>query len=99
MEIRKTMEGDRLSLVVIGRLETATAPLLDAELKAMDEGVKNLSVDFKDLEYITSAGLRVILTAQKTMNARQGRMEIAGANETIRHVFAMTGFASVLTFT
>lgn len=98
MEIQKTAAGDRLMLKVTGRLETATAPQFDAEVKAISGDVKNLSVDFGGLEYVSSAGLRSILLAQKMMNARQGKMELSGVNQTVRHVFDITGFSSVLTF-
>ena len=98
MEIRKTQTDDRLTLAVSGRLETGTAPQLDAEVKAIGPEVKNLRIEMADLEYVSSAGLRVLPTAQKTMNARQGRMELADVNATVKHVFDITGFSPVLTF-
>ena len=98
MEIRKIQADDRLTLSVCGRLETATAPQLDAEVKAIAPEVKNLRIEMAETEYVSSAGLRVLLTAQKTMNARQGRMELADVNETVKHVFDITGFSPVLTF-
>ena len=98
MEIRKIQADNRLTLTVSGRLETATAPQLDAEVKAIDPEVKSLRIEMADMEYVSSAGLRVLLTAQKTMNARQGRMELSGVNDSVKHVFDITGFSPVLTF-
>lgn len=98
MEITKSVNGADMSLSVVGRLETTTAPQLDAEIKSITDEVKNLTIDFKGLEYVSSAGLRVLLTAQKTMNARQGTMELSGVNDNVKHVFDITGFSSVLTF-
>ena len=98
MQITKTTDADRLMLAVEGRLETATAPQLDAEVKGISPDVKVLRFDMDRLEYVSSAGLRVLLEAQKTMNARQGRMELSGVNDTVRHVFDITGFSPVLTF-
>ena len=98
MEIRKIQADNRLTLTVSGRLETATAPQLDAEVKAIAPEVKNLRIEMAEMEYVSSAGLRVLLTAQKTMNARQGRMELSGVNDSVKHVFDITGFSPVLTF-
>lgn len=98
MDIQKTRTEDQLQIALTGQLDTLSAPLLDAELSGLDASVKQLSLDFTNLDYISSAGLRVVLTAQKKMNARQGKMTVSGANETIRHVFKLTGFSSVLTF-
>lgn len=98
MVITKTREADRLTLKVEGRLETATAPQLDAEVKEIAPEVKTLRFELDGLEYVASAGLRVLLTAQKTMNARHGRMELSNVNDTVRHVFDITGFSPVLTF-
>ena len=98
MLITKTREADSLTLKVEGRLETATAPQLDAEVKEIAPEVKTLRFELGGLEYVASAGLRVLLTAQKAMNARQGRMELSNVNDTVRHVFDTTGFSPVLTF-
>ena len=98
MEIRKIQDDNRLTLAVCGRLETATAPQLDAEVKSIAPEVKNLRIEMAEMEYVSSAGLRVLLSAQKTMNARQGRMELAGVNDSVKHVFDITGFSPVLTF-
>ena len=95
MTVNKKLEGDLLTVVLEGRLDTTTAPDLAAELENLD-GVKSLVFDFANLEYVSSAGLRVILATQKTMN-RQGSMEITNVNETIMEVFEITGFADILT--
>ena len=95
MTIAKTREGGKLTLALEGRLDTTTAPQLEAEVKHLD-GVTELVLDFEKLEYLSSAGLRVILAAQNTMN-RQGTMVIRQVNETIMEVFEVTGFVDILT--
>ena len=96
MNIIKTIEGTTLNLALEGRLDTTTAPQLEAELKDSMDGITELNMDFEKLEYLSSAGLRVILAAQKTMN-KQGKMVIRHVNETIREVFEVTGFIDILT--
>ena len=96
MDIIKTTEGTTLNLALEGRLDTTTAPRLETELKGSIDGVTELNMDFEKLEYLSSAGLRVILAAQKTMN-KQGKMVIRHVNETIRQVFEVTGFIDILT--
>lgn len=96
MTINKRAEGSRLSIALEGRLDTTTAPLLEGELKQSLEGVTELEFDFAGLEYISSAGLRVLLSVQKTMN-RQGAMVIRNVNQIIREVFEITGFVDILT--
>ncbi len=96
MEIRKTKNGNELSIAVDGRLDTTTAPLLEAELKQNIGGIEKLIFDFSSLEYLSSAGLRVLLSAQKVMN-RQGEMIVKDVNETIAEIFEVTGFADILT--
>ena len=96
MNITKNKDGSKLTLTLEGRLDTTTAPQLEGELKSTLEGVTNLEFDFQNLEYLSSAGLRVILAAQKTMN-KQGKMVIRHVNETIREVFEVTGFIDILT--
>lgn len=96
MNINKTAEGGFLKIKVDGRLDTTTAPQLEEELKASLDGVTELAMDFADLEYISSAGLRVLLSAQKTMN-KQGSMKVLNVNETIMEIFDITGFADILT--
>ena len=96
MEIIKHTEGSKLSIALVGRLDTMTAPALETELKEALGGVTVLAFDFEKLDYISSAGLRVLLSAQKTMN-KQGTMTVANANAEIREVFDITGFSDILT--
>lgn len=96
MEIIKNQNGDTLELAVIGRLDTTTAPQLEAEIKDNLTGIRHLALDFAKLEYVSSAGLRVLLAAQKIMNA-QGKMTLSHVNEDIREVFEITGFSDILT--
>ena len=95
MTINKNLEGEQLNVAVEGRLDTSTAPELEKELSDLS-GVKELVLDFAKLEYVSSAGLRVLLASQKAMNA-QGKMLIKNVNETIMEVFEITGFADILT--
>ena len=96
MTIDKKVNGAELTLALEGRLDTSTAPQLEAELRASLAGVTNLKMDFAQLQYLSSAGLRVILAAQKIMN-KQGAMVITNVNETIMEIFEITGFADILT--
>lgn len=95
MTIEKIQEQDKLTLKIEGRLDTTTAPQLEAELKKSLENVKELVFDFSELAYISSAGLRVLLTAQKTMN-KQGKMTVKNAGEAIMEIFEVTGFVDIL---
>ncbi len=96
MTITKNLNGTHLDMALEGRLDTTTAPQLEAELKQSMSGVAELALDFSKLEYLSSAGLRVLLSAQKVMN-RQGSMVIKNVNETIMEIFEVTGFADILT--
>lgn len=96
MEIKKCKNENELNLVIEGRLDTTTAPQLEAELKQDIDGVEMLVLDFAALEYLSSAGLRVLLAAQKVMN-KQGKMIIRNVNETINEIFEVTGFIDILT--
>ena len=96
MEIRKTQNGSSLTVEVEGRLDTTTAPELEASLNESYEGLTDLVFDFSGLEYISSAGLRVLLSAQKIMN-KQGTMKVINANEVVNEVFEVTGFTDILT--
>ena len=96
MDIRKELTDERLTMAVSGRLDTTTAPELDAALKEALPGVKELVLDFSALDYISSAGLRVLLSTQKIMS-KQGGMKLTGVNEGIMEVFEITGFAGILT--
>lgn len=96
MNILKKEDGTALTLSLEGRLDTTTSPMLEAELKHSVEGVTELVIDMAALEYISSSGLRVLLSAQKVMNL-QGKMSIRNVNETIMEIFEVTGFADILT--
>jgi len=96
MNINKTVNGAELVLALEGRLDTTTAPSLETEIKNSITGITSLVLDFSALEYISSAGLRVLLSAQKVMN-KQGKMVVKNVNETIMDVFELTGFSDVLT--
>lgn len=98
MEIIKTLEDNKLTVALEGRLDTTTAPELEGALNEAlaDEGVTDLVFDFEKLEYISSAGLRVLLATQKVMYARN-EMKIINVNEVIKEVFDVTGFSDILT--
>lgn len=96
LNITKNIHETELTVVLTGRLDTTTAPELEKELKASLDGVSALTIDMATLEYISSTGLRVLLSAQKTMN-RQGEMKIKNVNETIMEIFEVTGFSDILT--
>lgn len=95
MEIKKITDGPAMTIAVSGRLDTTTAPDLEKEISAID-GISDLTLDFAGLEYISSAGLRVILTAQKKMNAA-GSMKVTNVCDSIMEVFEITGFSDILT--
>lgn len=96
MEIRKEKKDSALSLAIEGRIDTTTAPQLEAELRSDIDGVTELYLDFTGVEYISSAGLRVLLSAQKLMS-RQGKMVLSHVNESVMEVFEVTGFSDILT--
>ena len=96
MTIEKNLNGTELTVTIAGRLDTTTAPQLETELKESLDGIEKLVLDFTALEYLSSAGLRVLLAAQKVMN-KQGEMIIRNVNETINEIFEVTGFIDILT--
>ncbi|MBR5412290.1 MAG: STAS domain-containing protein [Fibrobacter sp.] len=96
MQITKTINDDALTIAISGRIDTLTAPQLDAEIQGKLDGVKNLTIDLKNVEYISSAGLRIFLTAQKIMN-KQGKMVVKNASSAIKEIFDVTGFSDILT--
>ena len=96
MTINKEIQDKTMTLKLAGRLDTTTSPELEEELKASLDGIEDLRMDFSELEYISSAGLRILLAAQKTMN-KQGTMSITGVNDTIMEIFEITGFSDILT--
>ena len=95
MTITKTADGSKLTIALGGLLDTVTAPDLERELKASLDGVTALTFDFENLEYISSAGLRILLLAQKIMN-QQGEMKIRKVHEVIMEIFEVTGFTDIL---
>lgn len=95
LNVDKDLQGDTLTVSLDGRLDTTTSPDFEAELKSNLEGVKNLVFDFEKLEYISSAGLRVMLSAQKIMN-KQGEMSIKNASDDVLEVFEITGFIDII---
>ena len=96
MEIIKKLEGKQLTIQLVGELNTVTAPEFDKVIKDDIKGVSTLILDFAKLDYLSSAGLRVLLLAQKTMN-QQGNMVVRNVNSQILDIFEMTGFTNILT--
>ena len=96
LNIEKQSDASALTLVLTGRLDTTTAPELEQELKTALPDVTALTFDMEALEYISSAGLRVLLSTQKIMN-RQGEMKLKHVNPTIQEIFEVTGFSDILT--
>ena len=96
LNISMDTNGSELIVNLEGRLDTSTSPQLENDLKANIDGVSELIFDIKDLQYISSAGLRVLLSAQKIMN-KQGSMVVTGVNSTIMEIFEVTGFSDILT--
>ena len=96
LNIKKNAENEALTVALEGRLDTTTAPELEAELKSSLEGVNALTLDLEKLEYVSSAGLRVLLSAQKQM-VKQGGMKLIHVGETIMEIFEVTGFSDILT--
>ena len=95
MNINIKKENDTTIFEISGRLDTTTAPELEKAINDEGEALKNLVLDFNGVDYISSAGLRVLLTAQKKMNV-QGSMELVGVSESVMDIFEMTGFADIL---
>ena len=96
VDINKISDGAKLVVSVSGRVDSTTAPQFEEEIKSSIEGVTELVIDFKELEYISSAGLRVLLSTQKTM-MKQGSMVIKNVSEEVMDVFEVTGFVDMLT--
>ena len=96
MKITKERQDDRLNVKVEGRMDANTAPELEQELQGELDGVKDLVFDFSNLEYISSAGLRVLLATHKAMKG-QGGMRLTGVVEEVMEVFDVTGFSDILT--
>ena len=96
LNINVKSEGEKLTVKLEGRLDTTTSPELESELGMNLDGVKELVFDFNGLEYLSSAGLRVLLNAQKTMN-QQGEMKVTGVSDAVKEIFDVTGFSDILT--
>ena len=97
MEIVKNVEANKVVFAVQGNLDTVTSPDLQNELNALDASINDITFDFSKLDYISSAGLRVMLTANKKMVAIGGKMVIANSNPSVKEVFDMTGFSDIFT--
>ncbi len=95
LKINKTADAGKVNISLEGRLDTVTSPELDAELKETLEGITELTLDFAGLEYVSSAGLRVLLAAQKTM-MNQGTLKIVNVNDVVMEIFEVTGFTDIL---
>ena len=96
LDIKKNREGSKLEFALDGRLDTITAPQLEEEVKASLDGVTELIFDFSGLAYVSSAGLRVLLSSQKKMKEK-GRMVVKNVSEEIQEIFDVTGFSDILT--
>ena len=96
LEINRKTDGQTMTVMLEGRLDTTTAPQLETEMKENLNGVQELILDFEKLEYISSAGLRVLLSTQKTMT-KQGSMKLIHVSDVISEIFEVTGFADILT--
>lgn len=95
MTVNKNRAGVKLDIAVEGRIDTVTSPVLEEELRDLS-GITELAIDFSGVAYISSAGLRVLLSAQKRMNA-QGTMTLHNVNADIMEIFDITGFSDILT--
>ena len=96
MNIEKVIDGQIAKIIVVGRLDTQTAPELEKVVDEVTSNIKELTFDMNGLEYVSSAGLRVILKAQKIMNTK-GSMKLIGVSDSIMDVFDITGFLDILT--
>lgn len=96
MKIIQNRDANKLTVAIVGRLDTTTAPEFEKALGEILDGTTELVLDMKDMEYISSAGLRVILKVQKVM-FNQGKMKLVGVNESVMEVFEITGFSDILT--
>ena len=96
LDIKKKQDGSKLEFALEGRLDTITAPQLEEEVKASIDGITELVFDFNGLAYVSSAGLRVLLSAQKTMNEK-GSMVVKNVSDEIQEIFDVTGFSDILT--
>ena len=98
MNIKKNKDGSTLNVTVSGRIDTVTAPEFDQFVNDNLGGVTSLVLDFKDVNYVSSAGLRALLSLQKKMNASKGEMKLVNVCEAVHDVFEVTGFDEILTY-
>ena len=96
MEIVKNRSGNALTVKVSGRIDSVTSTELEDSLQGELDDVTDLTFDFSELEYMSSAGLRILLFSQRRMN-KQGKMKVTGINDTVREIFEVTGFLGILT--
>lgn len=96
LTVNKTKENGKAIILLQGRLDTVTAPEMENAIKDVLPGITELTLDFAKLEYISSAGLRVLLSAQKAMN-KQGKMTVINVSEAVMEIFEVTGFSDILT--
>ena len=96
LNINKEVTGDSAKFLLEGRIDTTSAPVLESELKGSLDGLKDLVIDFEKVEYISSAGLRVLLSVQKIMK-KQGSMKLINVQEAVMEIFEVTGFLDILT--
>ena len=96
MTIEKVLNGESVKMIIAGRLDTQTAPELEKEIDTLVSSAKELIFDMNGVEYVSSAGLRVILKAQKIMNAK-GSMKLTRVNDSVMEIFSITGFLDILT--
>ena len=96
LDISKNLDGKRLTITLTGRLDTTTAPELEEQVNSSIENVSNLIFDISNMEYISSAGLRVLLSSQKAMN-KKGDMKVVHPTDDVKEIFDVTGFSDILT--
>ena len=97
LNISKSIENGKAVFALEGRLDTITAPDLEKEIKSSFDGLRELTLDFSRLEYISSAGLRVLIEAHVNIARKGGEMKLTNVNETIMEVFEITGFSDIMT--
>lgn len=98
MNIKKQKDGSKLTIAVSGRIDTVTAPEFDSFINENLDGVTSVVLDFKDVNYVSSAGLRALLSLQKKMNACKGELKLINVIEAVHDVFEVTGFDEILTY-
>ncbi len=98
MKLEMTKDGGKLTVSVTGSIDTVTAPELEKELKSQWDGITELVLNFKAVDYISSAGLRVMMAADQYMTDADGKLTIQNANDDVKEVFEMTGFDELLHF-